>query len=141
MPEVPETPGTATYTYDPTRLSAKGKDRMRFELGDTVIDRGPMTSPLCDQEYEAILAEEPSWKKAKFRCLQAICMKLSYEVDTSIAGLSYSLNQRAERWQEMLKAAKKEMAALSVPLADPRALGPKDGELYFHTDMHRNPRR
>ena len=28
-----------SYTYDPTKIKEKGKDRMRFELGDTKIGR------------------------------------------------------------------------------------------------------
>ena len=84
-----------TYTYDPAKITENGVDRMRFELGDTVIDNGPMTSPLCNEEYEAIISSSKNWKRAKLKLLEAIMMKLSYEVDTSVGGLSYSLGQMA----------------------------------------------
>ena len=48
----------AHYTYDPTRITEGGVDQMRFELGDTVVDLDTITSPLCDEEYEAILKKK-----------------------------------------------------------------------------------
>ena len=34
----------STYTYDPSMITLKGKDQMRFALGDTVIQGGNMTT-------------------------------------------------------------------------------------------------
>lgn len=74
-----------TYTYDPTQITAGGVDQMRFELGDTVVDMDGVSSPLCDEEYQAIINKNASnWKLARLRCLEAIVMKLAYEVDTSV---------------------------------------------------------
>lgn len=126
------------YTYDPKFITEKGKDKMRFELGDTVIDGGPMTSPLCDEEYEAIIAASSSWKKAKLELLKAIMMKLSYEVNTSTDGLSYSLSDRANRWREMYKELKKELNASSLPIGDMSAIYQRNEPHYFHTDLHAN---
>ena len=92
-----------TYIYDPSKLGENGKDKMRFELGDTLVDGGEITSPLCDEEYYAILDSTDSWRKAKYELLRAIAMKLSFQADsTSIDGLSYSFSGRAKRWQDML---------------------------------------
>ena len=88
----------ASYTYDPTKITEGGLDQMRFELGDTVVDMNGNSSPLCDEEYKAILEKYgKDWRKAKVQCLNAIVMKLSYEVSTSVGGLSYSLSERYER--------------------------------------------
>ena len=119
---------------------------MRFELGDTVIDMEGITSPLCDEEYEAILAKyDKSWKKAKLKCLEAIVMKLSYEVNTSVAGLSYSLSERYNRWKDMLDEAKKDAKASSVaavPRAgNPGSLMPHGRTPYFYNDMQANTRK
>lgn len=133
-----------TFTYDPTKITEGGRDQMRFELGDTVVDMNGIPSPLCDEEYDAIIKKYGrSWRKAKLKCLEAICMKLSYEVDTSIGGLSYSLNQRYERWRKMLDKAKKEDIALcGVPVAgDPGSLMPHGGTPYFYNDMQANHRK
>ena len=133
-----------TYTYDPTKITEGGVDQMRFELGDTVTDMEGITSPLCNEEYEAILKKYgSSWRKAKFRCLEAIVMKLSFEVDTSVGGLSYSLSQRYERWKKMYDDAKKEQIALaSVPRAgDPGSLMPHGRTPYFYNDMQANYRK
>lgn len=127
----------AKYSYDPANIVEYGKDRMRFELGDTIVDLGEVTSPLCDEEYEAIIDSVKSWKRAKLKLLEAIVMKLSFEVDTSVSGLSYSLNQRAERWREMYKDLKKE-CSVSVPTGNMSAIYGKDEEHYFHTDMQAN---
>lgn len=132
------------YTYDPCKITEGGLDQMRFELGDTVVDMNAITSPLCDEEYNAIIQKYgKSWRRAKLKCLEAIVMKLSYEVDTSIDGLSYSLSQRFERWKKMYDEAKKEATAMaSVPIAgDPGSLSPHGGTPYFYNDMQANRRK
>lgn len=132
------------YTYDPCKITEGGLDQMRFELGDTVVDMNAITSPLCDEEYNAIIQKYgKSWRRAKLKCLEAIVMKLSYEVDTSIDGLSYSLSQRFERWKKMYDEAKKEATAMaSVPIVgDPGSLSPHGGTPYFYNDMQANRRK
>lgn len=134
----------ANFTYDPTRITEGGLDQMRFELGDTVVDMDGISSPLCDEEYNAIIKKYGSnWRKAKLKCLEAICMKLSYEVDTSVGGLSYSLNQRYDRWKAMLDDAKKEVKAMAnVPrVGNPGSLMPHGGTPYFYNDMQANRRK
>ena len=133
-----------TYTYDPTKITEQGVDQMRFELGDTVVDMAGITSPLCDEEYNAIIEKYGSnWRKARYHCLKAIVMKLSYEVDTSVGGLSYSLSERFERWKKMLDEEKKEMRGISgVPRAgNPGSLMPNGGTPYFYNDMQANKRK
>lgn len=134
----------ATYTYDPSKITEKGLDQMRFELGDTVVDMDGITSPLCDEEYTAIIEKYGSnWRKAKCYCLKAIVMKLSYEVNTSIDGLSYSLSDRYERWKKMLDDEEKALkCSASVPrVGDPRSLSPHGGTPYFYNDMQANRRK
>lgn len=137
-------PPKFSYTYDPSKITENGLDQMRFELGDTVVDMEAITSPLCDEEYNAILEKYgDSWKKAKLKCLEAIVMKLSYEVNTSVAGLSYSLSERYERWKKMYDDAKKEAAAkANVPrVGNPGSLMPHGGTPYFYNDMQANHRK
>ena len=133
-----------TWTYDPTKITEGGRDQMRFELGDTVTDMAGISSALCDEEYDAILTKHgDSWKIARYHCLKAIVMKLSFEVDTSVGGLSYSLHQRYERWKKLFDEAKKELVGtMAVPVAgDPTSLSPYGGTPYFYNDMQRNWRR
>ena len=133
-----------TYTYDPTKITDGGRDQMRFELGDTIIDLGPIASPLCDEEYNAILKKYgENWRTAKLRCLEAIVMKLAYEVNTSLDGLSYSLSQRFDRWKKMLDDEKKKASALAgVPRAGcPGSLSPHGRTPYFYNDMQANRRK
>lgn len=132
------------YSYDPTKITEGGVDQMRFELGDTVTDMDGVSSPLCDEEYTAILNKYgTNWKRAKYECLKAICMKLAYEVDTSVGGLSYSLSERYERFKKMMDDAKKELAAINgVPKAgNPASLMPHGGTPYFYNDMQANRRK
>lgn len=134
----------ANYSYDPTKITQGGLDQMRFELGDTVVDMEGIASPLCDEEYIAIIgAYGKSWRTAKFKCLEAIMMKMSYEVNTSIDGLSYSLDERYKRWKDMYDDAKKEQVAIAgVPRAgDPGSLMPHHGTPYFYDDMQTNRRK
>lgn len=127
-----------TYTYDPSKITEKGKDQMRFELGDTLVDGAEITSPLCDEEYIAIINSEPTWRKAKFQLLRAIAMKLSFQADsTSIDGLSYSFGGRAQRWMDMYKEAEKaEKRYNALPRVNQKALR-RDN--YFYEGMMANP--
>lgn len=126
-----------TYTYDPSKIGENGKDKMRFELGDTLVDGAEITSPLCDEEYYAILKSAGSWRKAKVELLRAIAMKLSFQADsTSIDGLSYSFSSRAQRWLDLLeKEEKKEKLTHTMPRANQKALY---RENYFYEDMMKN---
>ena len=134
----------ATYSYHPEKITEGGVDQMRFELGDTVLDLDGITSPLCDEEYQAIITKYgTNWRRAKYECLNAICMKLSYEVNTSVDGLSYSLSERYNRFKAMRDEAKKELAAISgVPRAgNPASLSPHGGTPYYFNGMHDNRRK
>ena len=130
------------YSYDPTQIKAHGKDQMRFELGDTLVDGGADTCALADEEYEAILKElkesKKAWLFAKLAILEAILFKLSYQVDTKIDVLSYALGARAEQWQKLYDKIKKDiLASTSVPTMAP------DAELkqpYFYLGMQSNSR-
>lgn len=133
-----------TYSYDPTKCRAGGVDQMRSELGDTVTDMDAIACALCDEEYEAIIKAYPgNWRRAKYECLDAICKKMAYEVNTSIDGLSYSLAERFNRFKEMRDDAKKELRAIaSVPRAgNPTSLMPHGGTPYFFNDMQSNRRK
>ena len=134
----------ATYSYDPSKCQDGGVDQMRFELGDTVVSTDGMASPLCDEEYKAIIEKYgKNWRKAKYECLSAICMKLSYEVNTSIDGLSYSLSERYNRFKEMKDDLKKELAAINgAPRAgNPASLSPHGRTPYYYNDMMANRRK
>lgn len=134
-----------SFTYDPTKITDGGVDQMRFELGDTVVDMAGIASPLCDEEYAAILGKYKNWRLAKLKCLEAIVMKMSYEVNTSVGGLSYSLDQRYERWKKLLEEDKKIMDGIAgVPVAgDPNSLIPHGltPTPYYHDDMQANLRK
>lgn len=126
------------WTYNPENLARDGVDKMRFELGDTVVETGALTCVLCDEEYIAVLKQEKNWRRAKLACLRAIVMKLSYEVDTNADGFSYSLSQRFPRWKAMLEEEEKKVSALT---AAPKIHGEAVGNPYFYNDLHANPRR
>ena len=60
-----------TYTYDPGSLKEFGKDRMRFELGDTMVEGLSDTTALTDEEIQASIEAYPrSWKRAKLMLLE-----------------------------------------------------------------------
>ena len=125
-----------TYTYDPAKILEGGKDRMRFELGDTMVEGGEDTCALSDEEYDAALSQHPGkWRKAKLVCLRSIAHRFSYEVDTKVGPLSLALGDRAKRWKEMYDEAKAEDAMMVVPSANPQAISPQH---YFREGIHDN---
>lgn len=131
-----------TYSYDPTQIKARGKDQMRFELGDTLVEGGADTCALADEEYTAMLADikpgKKAWLYAKLAVLESIVFKLSYQVNTKIDVLSYDLGERAKHWKKLYDDLKKEIAAVtSVPSMAPSI---EDTPPYFHKEMKANPR-
>lgn len=110
---------------------------MRFELGDTAVDGGGETCALSDEEYNAFLEEansEGNWSRTKLSLVEAILHKFSFQVDTKIDVLTYNFSARAEHWQNLYEILKKEVSAVSVPLAGGSIKKP----YYFHTGMNRN---
>ncbi len=126
-----------TYTYDPAKISENGKDRMRFELGDTMVEGEAETTALTDEEINAILSMYPKrWKRAKLALVESLCRRFSYEVDTDVGPLSLDLQGRVKAWMEMYKELKAEIGGYAVPSANPSAIG---GGAYFYTGMMDNP--
>ena len=125
------------YTYDATKISEYGKDRMRFELGDVMVDDGARNSYLSDEEIEAMIeANKPSWLRAKLALVESVLRRFSYEVDTQSGPLRLSLNQRYAAWKDMYDKLKNEAdAASSIP--DYGAIG-KRCPPYFYEGMHDN---
>lgn len=131
---------TKIYTYNPEKIKEYGKDRMRFELGDTMVEGGSDTTALTDEEIQASIESYPkAWKKAKLMLLESLCRRFAYEVDTRTGPLSLSLQDRAKIWRTDYETLKKELSitSASVPLS---ACGGNGGKAYFHTDMQRNER-
>lgn len=129
------------FTYDPSKIKERGKDQMRFEIGDTQTEGGKDTCALCDEEYDAIIGAEgqsgQTWLKAKLAVLEAVMFKMSYQVDTKIDVLSYSFGERAQRWAALYEKTKKELAASSsLPAMSAQA---QRKPPYFYTGMQRNP--
>ena len=126
-----------TYTYDPSKIGEDGRDRMRFELGDTLTDHDGELAALSDEEYDAVLNMYPGrWRKAKLACLQSICFGFLYEGDLKDGPMALSLRQRAEAWKQMYDELKAEEAAAGVPAANPKAISPAH---YFREGMHDHP--
>lgn len=131
-----------TYSYDPLQIKARGKDQMRFELGDTLIEGGADTCALADEEYTAMLADikpgKKAWLYAKLAVIEAIMFKLNYQVDTKIDVLTYNFDERAERWRKLYNELKAEItAATTMPTIAPSI---EDTPPYFHKEMKANPR-
>ena len=128
------------FTYDPAGVADMGKDRMRFELGDTMVEGGSDTAALTDTEIEAAIGCYPkSWKRAKLFLLESLYRRFSYEVDTRTGPLDLSLSDRAKRWKEDYDRLKAEIDAESA--APPLDAGGRKGKPpYFYTSMHKNER-
>ncbi len=130
------------YTYDVRKLNDNGVNQMRFELGDTIVEGADKTCVLCDEEYKAMIdkafSENKNWKRAKFLCLKAIVMKLSYEVDYKADSISFSLSQRYEHWRKMYEEEKKlnEHSSISSTLGKNNL----KNEHYFTLGMLNNPK-
>ncbi|MFI3253514.1 MAG: hypothetical protein R3Y63_04130 [Eubacteriales bacterium] len=103
------------YSYEPLRIKVFGKDRMRFELGDTSVEGGEDTSALCDEEYEMMLdgVTSTTWPEAKLEILSAILHKMAFQVDTKIDTLSYDFSARVSAWETMYQDLKDEVEEMN----------------------------
>lgn len=128
-----------TYTYDSGNVKELGKDRMRFELGDVMVEGLSDTTALTDEEIQAAIETYPkSWKRAKLMLLESLCRRFSYEVNTKTGPLTLELQERAKLWREDYDKLKKEVSAeCSVPhFSNKAACKPP----YFYTGMQHNER-
>jgi len=129
------------YSYDPTKIKDRGKNQMRFETGDTLVDGGSDTCALSDEEYEGLLADVENggmaWKKAKLYVLEAILHKMSFQVNVKIDVLQYDFGGRTEMWKKLYDDLKSEITgAKSVPSMSADAVCKPP---YFYSGMGRNP--
>ena len=127
------------YSYEAVKVSEYGRDRMRFELGDTVVEGGPVTAALTDAEIDAALEAYPKrWKRAKLFLLEHLCRNFAYQVDTRTGPLTLNLMERAKLWRRDYEALKAELdAGSSLPEAELDAMRKPP---YFYTGMQGNHR-
>lgn len=131
----------ASYTYEPEKIREAGKDRMRFELGDTMVEGGAETSALTDEEIAAALDMFPGkWKRSKLALLESICRRFAYEPDTKEGPLTFAFAGRAKIWRDDYEALKKEVDTEGVNV--PRSFIGSGGSKppYFYAGMHHNRR-
>ena len=101
---------TSNYTYNPEKIKEYGKDRMRFELGDVMVDGLSDTTALTDEEIQAAIDSYPkSWKRAKLMLLESLCRRFAYEVDTKTGPLWLYMQERAKLWRLDYDKLKKEV--------------------------------
>lgn len=131
-----------SYNYNPANIKELNKDRMRFELGDTMTEGGPDTSALTDEEIEAVIDTYPaSWKRAKLMLLESLCRRFAYEPNTKTGPLTLSFHDRAKLWKEDYEALKKEVKQeTAASFVSGFAGGAGRKPPYFHTGMQRNER-
>ncbi len=128
------------YTYDPGKMKELGKDRMRFELGDTMVDGLSDTTALTDEEIQAAIETYPkSWKRAKLMLLESLCRRFAYEVDTKTGPLQLYMQERAKLWRADYEKLKKEV---SIEACSGLKFGNEahNKPPYFYTGMQQNER-
>lgn len=129
----------ATFTYEPALIGQPGKDKMRFELGDFMVDE-PNERYLSDEEITAVIEAHPkSWKRAKLALVESLLHRFAYEVDTKSGPVSWSLSQRYKAWKALRDELKAEVEGEEnmPPLPFPPS---KMRPPYFYEGMHDNRR-
>lgn len=128
------------YTYNPENVKEHGRDRMRFELGDVMVDGLSDTTALTDEEIQVAIDTYPkSWKRAKLMLLESLCRRFAYEVDTKTGPLQLNMQERAKLWREDYDKLKKEVSAESCSISQFRN-GAHNKPPYFYTGMQQNER-
>ena len=106
-----------SYTYNPADIREQTVSRMRFEIGDTMVEGGSDTTALTDEEIQAAIDSNSKWKRAKLMLLESLYRRFSYEVNTKTGPLTLELHDRAAMWREDYLTLKKEIQqeSCSVP--------------------------
>ncbi len=128
------------YTYNPENIMEAGKDRMRFELGDTMTEGQADTTALSDEEIQAAIQMYPGrWKRAKLALLESLCRRFAYEVDTKTDSLWLYMQERAKLWRADYESLKKEVSVgpCSIPGT---GNGAGSRPPYFYAGMQHNGR-
>lgn len=129
-----------TYTYDSGKVKEFGKDRMRFELGDVMVEGGSDTTALTDEEIQAALDSYPGkYKRAKLMLLESLYRRFAYEPDTKTGPLWLYMHDRAELWKKDYDDLKKELSVEMCSVPKP-AVGMHGKPPYFYTGMQQNER-
>ena len=125
-----------SYTYNPANLADNGKDRMRFELGDTMVEGGNETAYLTDEEIIAVLEIYPKWNHAKLALVDSVLRRFAYEVNTKVGPVSWTFNERFNSWKQLCDELKSETQSKSVRPSD--TVMKKSGPPYFYGGIHDN---
>lgn len=129
-----------SYTYDPTKIASLGLDRMRFELGDVMVEGCADTAALSNEEILAVLQGRQTpehWKSAKLMLVESVCRRFAYEIDTKTDKLSLAYSERAKMWNKMYEELKAEVSVedIHIPISVNENQGHKP---YFYTGMMQN---
>lgn len=129
-----------SYTYEASGIVEKGKDRMRFELGDTMVEGGAETCALSDEEIISVLEiKQGNWNQAKLALLESICRRMAYEADTTAGPLSLALGERAKLWREDYEKLKKQIQTENISVPTSSFGGNYERKPpYFYTGMMQN---
>ena len=77
-----------SYTYNPADIREQTVSRMRFEIGDTMVEGGSDTTALTDEEIQAAIDRNSKWKRAKLMLLESLYRRFYYEVNTKTGPLT-----------------------------------------------------
>ena len=98
-----------TFSYDPSLLADGGLNEMRFCLGDVFVDEPEKTCYLSDETILAALESSRTFKRAKYKLIESLLRRFSYEVDTKVDSLDLKLSQRLDAWECEFKRLKLEI--------------------------------
>lgn len=131
---------SGNYTYNPVEIKEPTVSRMRFELGDTMVEGKAETALLTDEEISAAIETYPSsWKRAKLMLVESLFRRFSHEVTTKTGPLTLNLSDRANLWKAEYEKLKREVELESVSIPAHFGKGRKKPP-YFYTGMQENER-
>ena len=125
-----------TYSYNPARIGEDGLDKMRFELGDCLVVEPEKTCYLSDEEILAVLESSKTWRRAKFRLVESLLRRFSYEVDTKIQNAEWSMSDRVDEWRRLYNQLKGELEAEELAESNFGFTGKKSRPPVFNIGMH-----
>ena len=94
------------------------------------------TCYLSDEEIVAVLESSKTWRRAKFRLVESLLRRFSYEVDTKIQNAEWSMSDRVDEWRRLYNQLKGELEAEELAESNFGFTGKKGRPPVFNIGMH-----
>lgn len=116
-----------TFTY--AGSLATDKEKVRFHIGDTELDAGPLPEDhnFSDEEITALITLEGNWQRATAACFEALANAWAKHANFSADGVRVDQGKTADHYRERAKQWRRDAGSGAVTQTGAVAMTRIDG--------------